>query len=306
MPLTLSPTLATTTAIVAGIVWSLGAVHVAEAHADAFQYLIWRSLPIIVVVEIVAALRHRPSPTRQGLTGGWFIWLTSAMLFLASIGFVYAVSVNGAAQTAFLASTTPLMAVALARVVLGERMSAVTGMAVTLGLVGLLVMVGGTFGGGQLAGNLSAVASSLGFAVYTVCVRTDKHRDWSPVLPTYAVVMVVVCGVVVLAKGEALVPGVQPVTLAAIHGAVYIVVGTLLFNLAARTVPAVHMTVYAQAENVFVPVWGMVLLHEHPAGRTIVGGIVVFVAILVNAVWGGPAALDASVPDADQVVPAQG
>lgn len=306
MPRALSPVVATVVAILSGVIWSLGAVHVARAHADAFQYLIWRSVAIILVLEVVARIRRAPSPTRIGLSSGRLMWLTSMMLLVASIAFVYAVSVNGAAQSAFLASMTPLFAVVISHVVLGEHLTGTTVLAVGLGLAGLVIMVGGNLGGGSVIGSVSAVASSVGFAVYTVCVRSDRSRDWSPVLPGYALVMIGICAAVTLAKGRSLVPGVQPVTLALIHGGLYIVVGTLLFNLAARTVPAVHMTVYAQAEMVCVPVWGLLLLNEHPAHRTIAGGLVVFAAITINAVWGGRQALEASVPDGEHAVPAQG
>ena len=167
-------------------------------------------------------------------------------------------------------------------------------------------MVGGNLGGGSIVGSVAAVASSVGFAVYTVCIRSDRTRDWSPVLPGYALVMIIICVVVTLARGKSVAPGVQPIALATIHGGLYIVAGTLLFNLAARSVPAVHMTVYAQAEMVCVPIWGFLLLHERPAARTVVGGAIVFVAIMVNALWGGEQALDASVPDGEHAVPAQG
>ena len=47
---------------------------------------------------------------------------------------------------------------------------------------------------GNMVGNVSALMSSVGFALYTVCLRTDPHRDWSPVLPGYGLMMVLVCG----------------------------------------------------------------------------------------------------------------
>ena len=49
---------------------------------------------------------------------------------------------------------------------------------------------------GASTGNLAALLSSVGFAGYAVCLRTDPHRDWSPVMPGYAVMMIVICGVV--------------------------------------------------------------------------------------------------------------
>ena len=52
-------------AVGAGIVWSFGAIASRLAdQSDAFQYMIWRSIGIITVVEIMATIRPlKPFPT---------------------------------------------------------------------------------------------------------------------------------------------------------------------------------------------------------------------------------------------------
>lgn len=61
-----------------------------------------------------------------------------------------------------------------------------------------------------------------------------------------------------------------------LHGSVFIVVGTLMFNAASKHVPAVPMTVFAQAEMVFVPIWAYFILHETPAPLAVLGGAIIF------------------------------
>jgi drug/metabolite transporter (DMT)-like permease len=121
--------------------------------------------------------------------------------------------------------------------------------------------------------------------VYTVCLRTDTARDWSPALPGYSLLMIVVCGAVTLANGHALVPPAFDIMLALFHGAVIIVVGTYMFNIASRQVPAVPMTVFAQVEMVFVPIWGWLWLGLSPKPLTIVGGAVIFISIVGKAAY---------------------
>jgi len=45
------------------------------------------------------------------------------------------------------------------------------------------------------------------------------------------------------------------------------------------------MTVLAQAEMAFVPVWGILLLHLHPKGLTLLGGAIIFAAVVGKALW---------------------
>jgi drug/metabolite transporter (DMT)-like permease len=272
-------------AFAAGLTWSFGAVTAKSAtHADAYQYLIWRSMGVIVVIEAVSRIRGRGWTLPKAYTSGRSMLLGCAALFLASIGFVYALKNTTAANAAFLASITPLLAVVLARIFLGERLTRVTIGAIGVALVGLSVMVISDVNAGNMAGNLAALASAVGFATYTVCVRSDSERDWSPILPGYAALMILVCGIVTLSNGKTLLPPLRDTSYALLHGAVFIVVGTVLFNVASRSVPAVAMTIFAQSETVFVPLWVFVVLGEKPKPTTLLGGAIILAAVIGKAV----------------------
>jgi drug/metabolite transporter (DMT)-like permease len=210
--------------------------------------------------------------------------LACGSLLLASIAFVYAVKNTTPANAAFLASLTPLVAALLAKLVLSEPLTPVTIGAVVVALVGLCITVGGDLGAGDLSGNVAALLSSVGFAGYAVCLRTDPGRDWSPVLPGYALVMIGLCAVITVANGEALVPPAADIGYAVVHGGVFIVVGTLLFNLASRQIPAVAMAVFAQTEMLFVPIWALLVLDDQPTGASLIGGSIIFAAVIGKAV----------------------
>ncbi len=272
-------------AVGAGIVWSFGAIASRKAdRSDAFQYMIWRSIGIIVVIEIVAAIQGRPGPTFRAWRSGRVMMYANFGLFLASIAFVYAVKTTTPANAAFLGSLTPLVAVLFSRV-LGERLSRSTIVALCVGMVGLVITVVSDLEAGDMLGNVSAMLASVGFAVYTVCLRTDTERDWSPVLPGYGLLMIFVCGAVTIAHGKTLVPPAPNIALALLHGAVFIVVGTAMFNAASKHLPAVPMTVFAQTEMVFVPIWGFIVLGLHPKPLTIVGGAIIFFAVVGKALF---------------------
>ena len=149
-------------ALAAGVTWSLGAVTARTAHGmDAWQYLIWRSVGVIVVMSAFAAWRREGSPFPKAFRAGWVMRIACIGLMLASVAFIYALKNTSAANAAFLASVTPLMAVVLARVFIGERLTVVTVVSIAVASVGLLVMVTADVGGGNLKGNIAALLSSL-------------------------------------------------------------------------------------------------------------------------------------------------
>jgi drug/metabolite transporter, DME family len=290
------PLLASAMALGAGAVWSLGAIAARLADgADAFQYLIWRSVGVIVVMEVIGRFRGQPPQVVRAFTSGWLMMTANLMLLLASIGFVYAVKTTSAANAAFFGSTTPVFGVLFARIFLHERLTRVTIASIIVAFIGLFIMVAGDLGAGSMTGNLCALASAVGFAGYTVCVRSDPTEDWSPVLPGYAVMMIAICGVTTMAQGNPLVPPAADVAYALVAGGVFIAVGTMLFNTASRQVPAGAMTVFAQSEMVLVPLWSFLVLSETPKGTTLLGGSIILVAIM------GKAIIDARAPSSQHV-----
>jgi len=205
-------------------------------------------------------------------------------LFLASIAYVYALKNTSGANAAFLASVTPIFAVIFARIFLGERLTRITIGAVFLALTGLLIIVVGDLTGGNMAGNIAALLSSVGFAIYTISVRSHPNRDWSPILPGYAALMIVICGAVTLSNGRSLAPSAPDITVALIHGGVFIVLGTTLFNIGSRSVPAVPMTIFAQSETVFVPIFLFLWFGLEPKPLTLLGGAIIVTAVIGKAV----------------------
>ncbi len=282
-------TLAPLMALSAGAIWSFGTVLARVAdQSDAFQYLIWRSVGIIAIVELWALCTGRPQSTLRAFTSGRRMLAANVALLLASIGFVYAVKTTSAANAAFLGSTTPLFGVIVARLFLGEKILVRTYLAIAIAFVGLVIMVAGDLQVGDFAdnivGDVAALASAAGFAFYAAIVRSAPERDWSPVLPGYGVLMIVICATVTIADSNTLVPPAPDIGLALVHGAVFIVGGTLIFNIASRSIPAAAMTVFAQTEMVLVPVWAFLLLSERPTSSTLVGGTIIVIAVVGMAV----------------------
>ena len=272
-------------ALGSGVVWSLGIVAARKAnHTDTFQYLIWRSIGVIAVIEAIGLWRRQPGRMFIAWRSGRVMAAANLGIFLASIAFVYAVKTTTPANAAFLSSLTPLVAMVFASF-LGERLTRSTIVALAVGVAGLVVTVFGDLGAGNMKGNIAAFASSIGFALYATCLRTDQRRDWSPVLAGYCALMVVVCSIITLVHGRTLLPPAADMTYALLHGAVLIVVGTLMFNEAAKHVPTVPMTVFTQTEMAFAPLWGILLLNLHPKPWTLVGGAIIFAAVVGKAAY---------------------
>ncbi len=279
------PIVASLLVAAAGLVWSLGAVTARLAkHTDAWQYLVWRSMGVLIVMEVMTLAKRQKPLMPQAYRTGRMMQMATFGLLLASLSYVYALKNTTAANAAFLSSLTPLVAAVLGRAVLKERLSRVTIGCISVALGGLLLMVLSDLNGGNMVGNAAAMMSSFGFGIYMICIRSSAARNWSPVLPGYAVAMIALCGTVTLINGKTLLPPLFDILMAMLHGGAFIVIGTLLFNAASKSVPAVGMAVLSQVENVFVPVWIFVWFSDIPKATALIGGAIILAAVLTKAV----------------------
>lgn len=274
-------------ALAAGTMWSFGGLTVRLApDSDSWQYMIWRSVGLLVAIELFGLVRGRGSQLGRFVRGSWIDLVAACCLSLAALSFVFALKATSIANANFLASVTPLVSMVLARIVLGERLTWASVMAIGLGVTGLVVMLRGDFGHGNIWGDIGALTSSLAFGVYSVCVRLAPGRDFTPALPANALISIAVCAFVTLAAGKPLITPAQDMAMALLHGAVFIGVGIPLFNLAGPRVPAVGLVVLAQTETVLGPLWAYLFLGETPALSTLLGGGIILSGVILMAVAG--------------------
>ena len=253
-------------------------------HTDAWQYLVWRSVGVLIVMEVMTLLKRQKPLMPQAYRTGRMMQLATFGILLASLSYVYALKNTTAANAAFLSSLTPLAAALISRFVLKERLNQRTIACIALAVAGLLLMVLSDLNAGNMIGNLAAMMSSVGFAIYMICIRSSVARNWSPALPGYAVAMILLCGTITLINGRTLLPPAIDIAFAMLHGGAFIVIGTLLFNAASKSVPAVGMAVLSQVENAFVPIWIFAWFSEIPKPTALLGGAIIMTAVLTKAV----------------------
>jgi drug/metabolite transporter, DME family len=184
------------------------------------------------------------------------------------------------------------VAAGLAWMLLRERPTRVTWVTLVMAMAGLAMVVWGPDAGARVGdgvaattrGNLAALCCSFGFALYMICVRTDTKADWAPSMPGYCSLMIPICATVTLVKGNTLLPGLSDLLLALLHGSVFIVIGTLLFNLGSKRVSTTALSVFTQIEFVAVPLLILAIFGESPSLAALLGGVVILAAVVVQAV----------------------
>jgi DME family drug/metabolite transporter len=276
--------------LAAGLCWSFTGVFIRLApHLDAWQFLVYRGLGIAVAFALLARRRRGVSALAGFRALGPAGVVVTLALTLAATGFIVALHLTSVANTLFLSSCSPLLSAILGFLVLRERLDGWQIGSVTLGFVGLAVIVGGGFETGHIAGDLCALLSALGFAAVSVCTRLAPTRDFGPAMIAYGVFSALLAATVCLGEGATLLPPPLETLSAFASGFVLMGLGFTFFLRGAPSVPAVGQTVLAQTETIFGPVWVWLAFGETPAPATLVGGAVILTAVVAMASSGAGA-----------------
>lgn len=272
--------------LIAAVLWStMGTVIRLLDEAGTWAVLFWRSLGMIPVVAIWVAFNRGAvlGPIRRTGRAGLAAGLG---LVVAFSGAIYAIQATTIANAVLLFAASPFLAAILGRLLLGEPVRRATWAAIAVAVVGMAVMVGGGLARGALAGNLAALASALGFAVFTVALRWGRVEDMMPaVIIGGGLSMLAALAALAVAGGGLLVPA-RDIALSLGMGAGLLGLGMALYTLGSRVVPAAELALLTMAEVMLAPVWAFLVLGETASTATLTGGGLVLLAIALNALSG--------------------
>lgn len=273
--------------VTAGVLWSVqGLIFRQIDDAGTWAVLFWRSVGMLPVLFAFQAWREGGAPfaaiRRVGIAGviGGF------GLVAAFAGAIYSIQVTTIANAVFLFAASPFLTALIGWAVLGERVRGETWGAIAVALVGIFVMVREGLQGGAMAGNVAALLSALGFAVFTVSLRWKKLDDSLPSVLLGGVFSIFAGALVATQLGQPLAVPVADAVWAMAMGAVTLSGGMVLYTLGSRVVPAAELALLSNIEVMLAPLWVWAFLGETASANTFLGGAILLVAVIMNGLSG--------------------
>lgn len=264
--------------LVAAVAWSSAGLAQRELDATPATQVLGRALFAFLALLLVVALTERSgiiaslrSLGRSGAAVAVFLAISSGTFFLA-------LNYTSVANVLFLQAASPMMAALLGWALLSERISRRTSLAMGMAAVGVTVMVAGSVDAGAMAVVLPIVMTA-SFAIVIVIAR--YRRDVSMMPATCASQALVVVVVAPFASFGSVTSTDWGLLFAL--GTFQMGVGLALLTVGARLLPPAEVALLSLLEVVLGPLWVWLAYSERPSTTTLVGGVVVTAAVVMQA-----------------------
>lgn len=197
----------------------------------------------------------------------------------ASTSFVVALAYTTVANILLMQAGVPLLAALIAWVVFRERVSVATWIAIFAVIGGVAIMVSESFEGTiSPIGNGLALLIAVVIAVATVLTRRFANVRMTPATCLGTIFAAAFGGL----QSSGLAVSTYDMGLLFAFGVINLGLGLALFASGARLVPAAIAALLGTFEPLLGPIWVWLVHSEVPSSRTIAGGAVVFIALLVH------------------------
>jgi len=269
--------------------WSFGALivrNMVNAQTYQWQYLFFRGLMIATVLIIYLMARNGIDFINDFKKIGLSGLLGACGLVAAFTGFIWSITLTTVANSLFMLAVTPFIAAILSVVLLQEKIRFVTWVAMIIALFGVLVMVIEGLEADNLLGNLVALVSAIGFAVFSVSLRWRKETPQFTTVALAGILCAVFTVLILFFNNSTPAMPLRNMYLSILHGSI-VGFGLILFSMGAKFLQAAELTLLSLIEVVcgvlwvYLPIFGV---HEVPSSLTIIGGIIVLCAIILDGV----------------------
>ena len=272
----------------AGVLWStvgLGIRMIDEATV--WQILLYRSISLSLFLAMVIYLRSHGNFLKVVKAAGLPGCIAGLSLVGAYSGGIYGIQSTSVANAMLLFAAAPFMAAMLGWIFLRERVRKATWVAILFAILGIGIMVQDkTQSGAALLGNLSALGGAFGFAVFSVALRWGRSGDMLPAVFLSGIFAIFITSTICFFNGLSFRISVNDTSISMGMGGFQVGAGLVLYTLGSKTLPAAELTLLSLAEVLLGPLWVYLFLNEVATLNTLLGGLVLLLAIAGNAISG--------------------
>jgi RarD protein len=261
--------------------WSTAGVGVRYiSEASGWHIVFFRSISLVLTIFMVMAWRNKGDFVTPLRRTNKLSVLAGLFMGASFFGNIFALLHTSVANVTFVLSSSPFIAALLGWLILGERVKKRTWVAIALTSVGVSVMVGHALSGDGIIGMAFALMMAVCYAAFSVIMRRGKGSDMLPavVIASFFSMLVAALAIDDFAISWA------DLGICLALGCFQMGLALVLFISGSKHVPAAELTLLTMLEVILSPIWVWFLFNEHPGNWTLVGGSIIMLGVMVQAI----------------------
>lgn len=258
----------------ATVAWSSAGLFTRLIQLDSWTTLLWRGVFGAIAIALISCRLERKKTIIEFFSLGPAGWLFAIVSAVGMVMFISALKHTTVAHVSIVYATVPLVTVGIAWVLLRERPTKDAMVASVAALVGVGVMVGITSEGHWL-GDLLALGMTVCLALMMIITRLAPDI---PLLPS-AAVSALLSAAMAFPFSQSFTIATDQWLLLFLFGVVNSALGLSLFILGAKLLPAVETALITALDAPLAPILVWLVFSETPGVPTLVGGLIVFIAV---------------------------
>ena len=247
-------------------------------EAGGWQILFFRSFAFSITVFLYLTFKKDVSLRAEIASLKWNDFLVVVFMATGFLAYVFALLHTTVANAVFIIGAAPLLMAFLGWLVLRERVSGRTWLAIVGAIAGLIIIVTGEFSGGRYLGNLIALWIPISYAFTVILIRKSQR--------THMLAALLLAGILAMVLSAMFVPTFavsrHDLLISFYLGIFQVGLGFILLFLGARYVPAAQVGLIGLIETICAPIWVWVTVDEMPSMATLFGGLIILASIVSN------------------------
>tara|TARA_B100001093_G_scaffold4512_1_gene4657 strand:+ start:16 stop:744 length:729 start_codon:yes stop_codon:yes gene_type:complete len=195
------------------------------------------------------------------------------------IAFVVAMTNTSVANVVFIISTQTMFLAIFGYFYLKEKVSLVSFISILLAMSGITVMVGDSLSSGSFFGNLVALAIPINFSILVMIIRKNKNLDMVPAI-FYSGIFSVIYGLIL---SESFMFTSHDILMGFFLGVPQLAFGFICITIGSRSTPSATIGLLMLTETICAPIWVLLFLNEIPPVSTLIGGLIIILAIIIKS-----------------------
>lgn len=267
--------LGVTLILVSAITFSTAGLFTKGVEASAWEVIFWRGIfaALFTILWVNKNDSFRPNFLDMGYSG-LFVAIIGAM---GTAAFIQSFKFTSIANVSLIYATSPLVAAALAWILISEKSSKTTLMGCCVALIGVIIIVSGSLGQLHVQGDLLALVMTVVMATIMVTYRKYPNTPSAGPAALSSILLLPVC----MFFASPLQTSFHEILILGAFGLLFAIASITLVE-GAKRVPSGQTALLSSLETPLAPVFAFFLFSEVPGLATLVGGSLICVAVVAS------------------------